>query len=195
MTSEEKLRHFEDSVIGRAGELSDKMLKEYQMTLTQEEEACRAKHNQEALAKIKTEIGHLKRDCNTSLAREQLEMKRQFTKKTGELTRQIFDEVTKKLQAYRETEEYEILLAEQIRKIREIAGDREFRILISPLDGGRKKKLETSEGIEMEISEKTFLGGVLGYVDHGRILIDDSFDSRLKELEENFTFEGGISHE
>ena len=47
----------------------------------------------------------------------------------------------------------------------------------------------------MEISEKTFLGGVLGYVDHGRILIDDSFDSRLKELEENFTFEGGISHE
>ena len=30
MTSEEKLKHFEDSVIGRANELSREMLKEYQ---------------------------------------------------------------------------------------------------------------------------------------------------------------------
>ena len=89
MTSEEKLKYFEDSVIGRAGELSDEMLKEYQMSLDQEEEACRERNNQQALTKIKTEIGHLKRECNRSLAREQLNIKRQLTKKNQELTETI----------------------------------------------------------------------------------------------------------
>ena len=195
MTSEEKLKYFEDSVIGRTGELSDEMLKEYQMSLDQEEEACRERNNQQALTKIKTEIGHLKRDCNTAFAREQLEIKRQFTEKTRKLTEQLFDEVTEKLRAYKETEEYEELLTEQIKKIRKIAGERELRILISPLDREKKKMLETSAGAEVEISEKMFLGGVMGYVDHGKILIDDSFDTRLEELRENFSFEGGTSHE
>ena len=42
MTSEEKLKHFEDSVIGRANELSREMLKEYQESLDKEEEAYQA---------------------------------------------------------------------------------------------------------------------------------------------------------
>lgn len=195
MTSEEKLRHFEDSVIGRAGELSDEMIKEYQASLDEQEKNYCADHNQQALTKIRTEIGRLKRDCNTSFAREQLKIKRQYTERTRELTAQLFDEVREKLQNYRETPEYETLLTEQIKMIREVAGQREVRILISPLDQERKDRLETSAGMKLEVSEHTFLGGVLGYVDHGRILIDDSFDTRLEELQENFSFEGGISHE
>ena len=62
MTSEEKLKHFEDSVIGRANELSREMLKEYQESLDKEEEAYQAEKNQQALFRIKTEIENLKRE-------------------------------------------------------------------------------------------------------------------------------------
>ena len=195
MTSEEKLKYFEDSVIGRAGELSDEMLKEYQMSLDQEEEACRERNNQQALTKIKTEIGHLKRECNSSLAREQLNIKRQLTKKNQELTEKLFEEAAEKLKAYMDSPEYETLLKAQIGRIQKIAGEREMEIFLSPSDEKHLERLQEAAGVKLSLAPEAFLGGTRGYVDHGRILVDYSFDSRLAELKENFTFEGGISHE
>lgn len=195
MTSEEKLKHFEDSVIGRANELSREMLKEYQESLNKEEEAYQAEKNQQALSKIKTEIERLKRDVNTTLAREQMNIKRQLTKRAQELTEQLFEEVRGKLKEYRKTEEYEKLLAKQIRGIQKIAGDRELKIFISPLDHVLCSALKEETKADVQTAEDSFLGGVRGYVDHGRILVDNSFDAKLAELRENFTFEGGTSHE
>ncbi len=195
MTSEEKLKHFEDSVIGRANELSREMLKEYQESLNKEEEAYQAEKNQQALSKIKTEIERLKRDVNTTLAREQMNIKRQLTKRAQELTEQLFEEVRGKLKEYRKTGEYEKLLAKQIRGIQKIAGDRELKIFISPLDQGLCSALKEETKADVQTAEDSFLGGVRGYVDHGRILVDNSFDAKLAELRENFTFEGGTSHE
>lgn len=195
MTSEEKLKHFEDSVIGRANELSREMLKEYQEALDKEEEAYQAEKNQEALFRIKTEIAHLKRDVNTSIAREQLNIKRQLTKRTQELTHQLFEEVRQRLEEYRKTEDYEKLLEKQIRNIQKIAGERDMMVYISSLDEGLLPRLETATGAKIQVAEESFQGGVRGYVDHGRILVDHSFDAKLAELKENFTFEGGTSHE
>ena len=106
MTSEEKLKHFEDSVIGRANELSREMLKEYQESLDKEEEAYQAEKNQQALFRIKTEIENLKREVNTSLAREQLNIKHQMTKRSQELTDLLFTEVKERVEEFRRTAAY-----------------------------------------------------------------------------------------
>ncbi|MDY3251183.1 MAG: hypothetical protein SOX32_12655 [Candidatus Choladocola sp.] len=193
MTDEEKLKHFEDSVIGRAREESGEMLKQYQISLDQEQEDYRAAQNQQALKKIKTEIGNLKREYNTTFAKEQVSIRRRLSEKEGELTVRLFDEVTEKLKQYREKPEYDVLLEEQIRRIREKAGQRELKIQISPLDQSRKEKLEAATGTVIEIGNDTFLGGTRGFVDHGRIRIDYSFDTRLEELRADFTLGGGES--
>ena len=82
MTNEEKLKHFEDSVIGRANELSEESLKEFQETLDKEGKEYRDEKNQRALAKIKSEIGNLKRERNSVVARQQIDLKRQLTERT-----------------------------------------------------------------------------------------------------------------
>lgn len=195
MTSEEKLKHFEDSVIGRANELSREMLKEYQESLDKEEEAYQAEKNQQALFRIKTEIENLKREVNTSLAREQLNIKHQMTKRSQELTDLLFAEVKERVEEFRRTAAYEELLEKQIGHIQKIARDRDMEIFISPLDADKQEKLEKATGAKVQTAQEAFLGGVRGYVDHRRMLVDYSFDSRLAELKENFTFEGGTSHE
>lgn len=142
MTSEEKLKHFEDSVIGRANELSREMLKEYQESLDKEEEAYQAEKNQQALFRIKTEIENLKREVNTSLAREQLNIKHQMTKRSQELTDLLFTEVKERVEEFRRTAAYEELLEKQIGHIQKIAKDRDMEIFISPLDADKQEKLD-----------------------------------------------------
>ena len=195
MTNEDKLKHFETSVISRANEQSQEMLRQYQETLDKEEAAYQERQNQQALARIKAEIGHLKRECNSSLAREQLNIKQQLTKKNQELTEKLFEEAAEKLKAYMDSPEYETLLKAQIGRIQKIAGEREMEIFLSPSDEKHLERLQEAAGVKLSLAPEAFLGGTRGYVDHGRILVDYSFDSRLAELKENFTFEGGISHE
>lgn len=195
MTSEEKLKHFEVSVIGRANELSQETLRQYQETLEREDEEYKTAQDQQALLRIKTEIGRLKRDCNTALAREQLDIRRQVTRRSQELTEALFEEVRKMLEVYRAADAYRQLLEQQVKDICRIAGTRSREIYLSPSDAAYKEELERSAGTKLLLAEKEFLGGVRGYVDNRRILVDYSFDTKLEHLKEEFTFEGGTSHE
>ena len=198
MTNEEKLKHFEDSVIGRANELSEESLKEFQETLDKEGKEYRDEKNQRALANIKSEIGNLKRERNSVVARQQIDLKRQLTERTEELTAQLFEEVNEKLRGFRQTPDYLELLEKQIESVKKIADGRDFTVYLSPEDEGLKAKLQELTGTELRMAETSFGGGIRGYVDHERLLVDNSFAYRLEELRENFTFdtvEGGTSHE
>ncbi|MDD2960007.1 MAG: Archaeal/vacuolar-type H+-ATPase subunit E [Lachnospiraceae bacterium] len=195
MTSEEKLKHFEESAIGRANELSEEMLSEYQASLNKNSREYQDSKNQQALLKVKTEIQNLKRESNISLSREQMNIKRNYIQKMEELTGQLFAEVRDKVENYKKTPEYAQLLERQIREIQKIAGEKEYEICLSPSDGDKCEALRQKTGANLKLSGEAFLGGTRGMLDHQRILVDYSFDSRMRELQDNFTFEGGMSHE
>lgn len=195
LTSEEKLKHFEESAIGRANELSEEMLSEYQASLNKNSREYQDSKNQQALLKVKTEIQNLKRESNISLSREQMNIKRNYIQKMEELTGQLFAEVRDKVENYKKTPEYAQLLERQIREIQKIAGEKEYEICLSPSDGDKCEALRQKTGANLKLSGEAFLGGTRGMLDHQRILVDYSFDSRMRELQDNFTFEGGMSHE
>ena len=134
MTNEEKLKHFEDSVIGRANELSEESLKEFQETLDKEGKEYRDEKNQRALAKIKSEIGNLKRERNSVVARQQIDLKRQLTERTEELTAQLFEEVNEKLRGFRQTPDYSAAAGKADRKREKDRGRQ--RLYCVPQPGG-----------------------------------------------------------
>lgn len=90
MTTEEKLKHFEDVCTGNAKGKYDQMICDYTASLEkiQKEHEQNLKHQAEL--EIQAETEKLRRDINRRLSIAQIDIKRQYSKKQEELRGKIF---------------------------------------------------------------------------------------------------------
>lgn len=195
MTTEEKLKHFEESSIERAKAKSLNLIAEHQAALEQIEQEHKEIKIRQAELQIKTETEHLKQQMNMALSREQLQIKRRITMRHNELKEKLFTEVRAKLEEFMNTRQYEQLLLSQIHDILEIAGQDQVILYIDPADSSRHTALQAECRVPIIISAYSFLGGTRAVLPDRHILIDNSFATRLEEEKESFTFDGGTSHE
>lgn len=191
MTTDEKLQHFLEHCLEDAQHKSDTMLKEYsdaleKMFLEHQEDIKR-----QTDLRIQTETDRLNRECNKALAKEQISIKRILSKKHDELRDMLFVEVKDLLEHYMATPDYEKLLVHQIKKAKEFAGSEEITIYIDPADSDRLRSLETASGVKLTVSQYTFHGGTRAVVPSRKVLIDNSFETRLDEAKEKFRLDGG----
>lgn len=195
MTTEEKLKHFEESSMERARAQSMEIIAEHQAALNQIENEHKEMKRRQADLQIKTETESLKQSMNMTLSKEQLQIKRRITMQHNELREKLFIEVKAKLEEFMTTPEYEKLLLRQIEKIKAIAGESQVTIYIDPADSFRHAALSAAAGIPVTVSAYSFMGGTRAVLPDRHILIDNSFASRLEEEKDAFSFDGGISHE
>ena len=88
-----------------------------------------------------------------------------------------------------ETKEREETAQEaQIKKARDFADGEEIHIYIDPSDKSKQNLLSLHTGCDVRVSEYSFLGGTRAVIASKNILIDNSFETRLKEAEEGFQF-------
>ena len=191
MTTDEKLQHFLDHCLEDAQHKSDSMLKDYAEAL----EKIFLEHQEDVKRqsdlRIQTETDRLTRECNKALAKEQIEIKRILSKKNDELKQMLFVEVKDLLENYMSTSGYEQLLIKQIREAKEFAGSQEILIYIDPADSDRIRTLETAAGVKLTVSQYSFMGGTRAVIPSKKILIDNSFQTKLEEAKENFRLDGG----
>ena len=85
MTTEEKLKYFEESSLEEARKQDSAMIEEYKVNLDTVEKEHKATTLRQSDLQLKTESDNLKRNNNMALSKEQLQIKRKITQKQNEL--------------------------------------------------------------------------------------------------------------
>lgn len=188
MTIEHKLQHFETVCIRSAEEASQKMTDSYtahlESVLKDHEEQAR----KQAEARIQTETETIQREVNKRLSIDQIGLKRTYSQKQEELQGRIFSELRDRLARFMETPAYEELLKDQIKKARDFAQGEEIHIYIDPADQEKQNLLSMETGCDIRVSQYPFSGGTRAVIASKNVLIDNSFETKLKEAEESFQF-------
>lgn len=188
MTLEEKLIHFETVCTEDAEKKYDQAVSDY----TAYEERILAEHKdnarKQAALRVQAEKEQIRRDMNKKLSVKQIDIRRAYSRKKEELQQKIFTELRDRLARFMETPDYERMLKTQIMKAKEFADGCEFHIYIDPADQDKRNLLSMQTGCDIRISQYSFIGGIRAVIAGKNVLIDNSFETKLKEAGENFQF-------
>ena len=188
MTIEHKLAHFEEVCTRDALAKYEKDISDY----TASQESLLAEHmkneKKQAELKLQAETEKIRRETNKKLSVSQIAMKRAYSQKQDELQGKIFSELRDRLARFMETSQYETMLEAQIRKAKEFAGKEELYVYIDPADEEKKQLLALRTQCDIRVSQYPFLGGTRAVIISKNVLIDNSFETKLKEAGENFQF-------
>ena len=194
MTTEEKLKYFEESSLEEARKQASAMIEEYKVNLDKVEKEHKATTLRQSDLQLKTESDNLKRNNNMALSKEQLQIKRKITQKQNELKEKIFVEVKQLLEDYMTTSAYQQLLIKQIKNIQKEAGSGKLILYIDPADSDKRSCLQVATGAPVTVSEYSIMGGTRAVLQDRNILIDNSFASKLEKLKADFSFNGGATN-
>lgn len=194
MTTEEKLKYFEESSLEEARKQASAMIEEYKVNLDKVEKEHKATTLRQSDLQLKTESDNLKRNNNMALSKEQLQIKRKITQKQNELKEKLFVEVKQLLEDYMTTSAYQQLLIKQIKNIQKEAGSGKLILYIDPADSDKRSSLQVATGAPVTVSGYSFMGGTRAVLQDRNILIDNSFASKLEKLKADFSFNGGATN-
>lgn len=188
MTVEEKLKHFQDVSVAGATKKSTAMLNDYRTALETIFEDHKKDELQKAELQVKLGIASLEHEKNKALSKEQIQIKKETSRLQEDLKEKLFQEVKDLLEQYIQTSDYEQLLVKQIQEATQFAGIEEILIYIDPDDVKKQSRLEAAANVPLKVSEYRFMGGTRAIIPSRNILIDNSFETKFKELKESFTF-------
>ena len=191
MTTEEKLKHFQDICMEDARERSAKMLDDYMNALEKAYEEHTADARRRADMQVEAETEKLEREINKRLSIGQLDLKREFSHRQEELKDKLFVELKDKLANFMETQEYQQLLDRQVKEAKAFAGDEELIIYMDPSDGDKLQRIAMHHNASIKLSEYSFTGGIRAVITGKHILIDNSFETKLSEARHEFKFDLG----
>ena len=181
MTIDEKLQHFMDVTTEKVNAENAKQMQEYEQGLEKVYEDYKetALRKSELALKLKEES--LKKQMNADLAAEQILIREQTGKLLRVLDEKLSSEVQGKLERYMATSAYETYLVNQAREIVKFADGDDVTVYIDPEDICHKNAISAGANVAVTVSEYSFGGGVRAVISKRGILIDQSFDTKLKE--------------
>ena len=191
MTTEEKLKHFQDICMEDARERSARMLDDYMKALEGAYEEHTADARRRADMQVEAETEKLEREINKRLSIGQLDLKREFSRRQEELKDKLFVELRDKLANFMETQEYQRLLDRQVKAVKEFAGNEELIVYMDPSDVDKVQRIALHHNASIKISEYSFDGGTRAVIPGKHILIDNSFETKLNEARHEFKFDLG----
>lgn len=188
MTTEEKLKHFMDVSIQSATSKSSKIIDDYTNGLNKVFEDHKINAVRKADLQVKIGTDSLQKEKNKELSKEQIKIKKEMSKMHEQRKNELFAEVRKLLEQFMTTKEYQELLVKQIKTAKKFARNEDITIYIDPSDSDFLTSLENATNCSITVSENSFLGGTRAVIPSKNILIDNSFETKLKEKKEVFTF-------
>lgn len=191
MTLEEKIAHLQTAAMEQARAEGNTIIDSHREALEKVFADHKKEAEHQAELRVREEMTRAKLALNQAKAKSQLEMKRRRGKIQQELKEKVFKEVMEMVRAYMKTEEYDAFLEKCIRRAEAYAGDDLVVIYLSPSDEGKKEALEEKTGVSLDIYPEDFIGGVRAEIQNRNILIDNSFQTQLRDEYEKFMFTGG----
>lgn len=188
MEINEKLDIFFEAAIAAANKQSEEILEEQKHTYQQAIEDYEKSKKTGWQARERVIEAKLKKEANRRLSEQATLQKRIYYSVVEQKKKELFALVEEKIKAYRNTQEYETLLIHYIEKVKEFAKGESVTIYLTPSDAEKKEYLEQKTGMPLTMSEEEFIGGIRAVIASKNILIDESFESRLKQERENYSF-------
>ena len=189
MTTEEKLKHFQEICMTDAREKSAKILDDYAKTLDKAYEEHTEDARKRAKMQEEAETEKLGRERNKKLSIGQLDLRREVSHRQEELKDKLFVELKDKLANFMETQEYQQLLDRQVKEAKAFAGDEELIIYMDPSDVDKLQRIAMHHNATIKVSEYSFNGGTRAVLPGKHILIDNSFQTKLNEARHEFKFD------
>lgn len=191
MTLEEKIAHIRSVSMEEARAQGNSIISSYKTALEKVFEDHKREAEHQARTRIKAETTNARLQRNQTMAKAQLDLKREQGKVQQELKDKIFKEVRQLALDYKKTDQYEDFLVRCIKNALEFAGGDEMTIYIDPSDEGKKAALEEKTGAGLTVSAEEFIGGVRAVIRSRNILIDHSFKTSLRNEYDQFVLQGG----
>ena len=174
--------------IQKVNEENAEALEEYENGLNKVFEDYKENATRRAELSLKLKEESLIKKKNAEVARRQMEIREETGRLQKELTEKIFAEVKGKLERYMGTGDYERYLIAQVRAAKDFAGDDEILIYIDPADIDKKNSIAAAANTTVMVSKYGFGGGIRAVIKSRGILIDQSFETKVKEAAEGFVF-------
>lgn len=184
----EKLNIFYTSAIDVANKQSSDDMREFTASMEKLQEEYKKNKKEEIDSRFHIEEGKLKRDVNRRVSEAVTEQKRKLNLHQQEKKEALFQVVETMLKDYKNTEEYDKYLISKIRMAREFARKEEVTIYLNPTDEDKLAYLEQETGCRLSISEIDFGGGIRAVVRSKNVLIDESFQTKLEQERNAYTF-------
>lgn len=187
MTIEEKMEHFKSVSLENASQKSNDILTAYKKSLDEQFE----KHKEDALIESKSieeaKLQAIKTESKRELSKAQSEVRRNITLHQNKLTSDIFSMVNDRLNEYKRTDDYKVLLVKQINTVLADFQDAEVVFYIDQTDEALYDYLVKETGADIKMSQVSFIGGTKAIIDSRNMLVDNSFKTKLSEEQEKFT--------
>ncbi|MBQ0000706.1 MAG: V-type ATP synthase subunit E [Clostridiales bacterium] len=190
MNTEVKIKHFRETAIRQARDLSEDQVEAHQQAMAAMEVEHKKTRKKNAELTYQMEEESARREAARVLAAETLNLRHAASGRQMELKEQLFEEVKERLLAFKKTPEYETYLLTKIREAVAFAEKDKLQIYLSSEDAALCETLSEKSGFKLEISEASFGGGILASIPEKNIQINNTFKNGLAAVFKEFTFDG-----
>lgn len=193
MELEEKMDYFVEQVDTRAEDTIENQMNNYQETLENDYETFKKRVNASFTDRLEAEKNALRKENNKQISKIRFNHQHDLYVQEEKLKKSLFEKFRRVLKEYKETNEYVEHLKKMIQNVQEYAKEEPYEIYIDPSDQQLLAELEEFSNVELNISDRDFIGGIRGVVRDRGVLLDYSFSTLLTRTEENFSITEGLS--
>ncbi len=193
MELEEKMNYFVEQVDARAEDTIENQMNNYQETLENDYETFKKRVNASFTDRLEAEKNALRKENNKQISKIRFNHQHDLYVQEEKLKKSLFEKFRRVLKEYKETNEYVEHLKKMIQNVQEYAKEEPYEIYIDPSDQQLLAELEEFSNVELNISDRDFIGGIRGVVRDRGVLLDYSFSTLLTRTEENFSITEGLS--
>ncbi|MDD6057319.1 MAG: V-type ATP synthase subunit E [Clostridiales bacterium] len=188
MEVKEKLDVFFRAAICAADRQSEEIRSEQERLYLESVEAYEKKKEEEFGTRVRIAKSRMEKEENRAVSEQLLQWKKAYHDRQEEKKDELFAMVKKRLEEYRKSTEYESFLVKKLEEAKKYAKEDSLTIFLDPEDMWRQKELADKTGCVITICEDTFGGGIRGVVKQRNLFLDETFDRKLREERERFSF-------
>ncbi|MDO4479243.1 MAG: V-type ATP synthase subunit E [Lachnospiraceae bacterium] len=186
MTTEEKLTLFYDAVTDKARRRAEALIR----ATKGEHAAILASRRTESDARkdvaLKKDASHYAHRLNRENAQRSLDIRRQLADREKSLSDALFADVAARLEAFRRSDEYGAYLCRKAEEMKAFIDSDDAAYLLSAGDEAHLAAIRSICGPSVSIFENDFGGGLRAVSRARNLMVDNSFDTRLREEKEAF---------
>lgn len=192
---EAKLDKFSAAVLKDAEEHRSKILAEIEEYRKSQMDKAEEQILHEAYVMIQNEIASIRNDHTREISRAELEGRRDLLIYRENLTKKVFDEAAEDILKFAGSDKYEGFLTDLVKKAIENLPEGDIVIEVRKDDLTLGDKLAAASGRSAKIAENVNirLGGFIITDTSDGVVIDETLDTKLKEQNDWFSAESGLS--
>jgi len=193
MDLEDKMGYFVDEVDLKVKDTIEQQMNAYQESLEKDYEDFKRRIDASFSDRLEAEKNAFRKENNKNISKIRFNHQHELYVQEEKLKRSLYDKFYRVLNEYKETDEYVNHLKKMIQSVQDYAQEELFDIYIDPSDEHLLSELEKMTNVELNISDREFIGGIRGVTRERGILLDFSFSTLLSRAEENFSITEGLN--